>query len=289
VTQSSDTSEIFSHKPRFSVTSIDEEEPKWRNSRMNASEDFAAILKKRDQNRKERRPSRSESDEARTRAWSLVKERDHTHSQRMQKWRSARFWALTTSLFAYAAACIVLPRWRHGTVTCHQGFFWEMHMMFFSLFWVTKVVELIFYIYDPSVEGADVDWVGFLMRFIPSFFSYCDGYFDSTSIQVAASCGEEYPLAGNLSWIMLASYSIGVILIQWVVLAYWAVKDPSQACLAKLVHMDLLASSIQVPEDHQITWCRAPPSHLLVDLVFRKRRVFNHEKELQMSTSCLEV
>merc|ERR1719482_215306 len=77
---------------------------------------------------------------------------------------------------------------------------------------------------------------------------------DSTSIAVAASCADQYPFAMTLSYTMTFSYSFGVVLLQWVIVLIWAVRDPSQASLSKLLHMDALASCLVVPEDQQRTW-----------------------------------
>mmetsp|Transcript_120811 Transcript_120811/g.188675 ORF Transcript_120811/g.188675 Transcript_120811/m.188675 type:complete len:895 (-) Transcript_120811:344-3028(-) len=197
------------------------------------------------------------TEEQRKEAWKkmMKKEADIrvSHQANEQKWKGIRFWIMVSLLVVYIAACLILPRWRRHTASCHKGFFWELHMMFFSVFCVTKIAELLLYSCDPTIEG-DLDWLAFSWKFLPSFLSYSDGYLDSTSIQIASSCSEEAPAAFWLSWTMLISYSVGVVLIQWGILFWFCCTDPSQKCLAKLLHMDALASCIKQAEGHEKTW-----------------------------------
>lgn len=124
-------------------------------------------------------------------------------------------------------------------------------MVFVAVFMTTKVAELWFYSNDDTIPGQ-LSILGFMCKFVPSFFAYADGYTDATSITIARSCDD--PLAQIISQGMLCSYVLGVVLFQWVVLGCWAQSDKSHACLMKLVHMDALASCVTIPPESRTPW-----------------------------------
>merc|ERR1719162_2916619 len=140
---------------------------------------------------------------------------------------------------------------RFDTVSCSNGFLWEEHIPFFVVFMLTKFVELHYYANDPTLQGA-LGVTTFLIKFLPSTLGYIDGYSDAMSIAIAASCPGE--LAQTLSYLMAGEFLIGVVLLQWVVLAYLAVQDPSHSCIMKLLHMDSLAACVSLPEESRSTW-----------------------------------
>merc|ERR1712136_452083 len=100
--------------------------------------------------------------------------------------------------------------------------------------------------------GGQLSLLSFMLKFLPSFISYADGYTDATSITIAHSCPD--PLAQLISQGMLCCYVVGVLLLQFVVLACWAQSDRSHACLMKMVHMDALASCVTIPAESKKTW-----------------------------------
>merc|ERR1719421_1823327 len=55
---------------------------------------------------------------------------------------------------------------------------------------------------------------------------------------------------------MTVTYVLGVVVGQWVVVAYLAFfRDPTHACFMKLIHMDALASCVSLPSDEaKTTW-----------------------------------
>jgi hypothetical protein len=53
---------------------------------------------------------------------------------------------------------------------------------------------------------------------------------------------------------MMYTYIFGVVILQWVVIAYLAYQDPSQACFMKVLHMDALAACVTLPEESKNTW-----------------------------------
>jgi len=152
---------------------------------------------------------------------------------------------------SYVAVSVGVPLSKMKTVSCENGFFWEDHMLFTAVFMTTKIAELWFYSSDDAVQGQ-LSLLSFMLKFLPSFISYADGYTDATSITIAHSCPD--PLAQLISRGMLCCYVVGVLLLQFVVLACWAQSDRSHACLMKLVHMDALASCVTIPAESKKTW-----------------------------------
>jgi len=145
-----------------------------------------------------------------------------------------------------------IPVFRASGVSCTGGFFWEDHLPFFGVFGITKMVELAIYAFDPTLQG-DLSFLDFMLKFLPSFLGYVDGYTDATAIVIAHSC-DESPVAQNLAIWMCGTYFAGVVVGQWVVVSYLAMRDETHACFMKLIHMDALASSISLPEASQNTW-----------------------------------
>ena len=65
-----------------------------------------------------------------------------------------------------------------------NGLFWETHAPFYLIFYVTKVFELVFFVWDPSIEG-ELQLVPFMIFFVASFFGFSDGWTD------ARACGSD--------------------------------------------------------------------------------------------------
>eukprot|EP00931_Biecheleriopsis_adriatica_P117981 TRINITY_DN93451_c0_g1_i1.p1 TRINITY_DN93451_c0_g1~~TRINITY_DN93451_c0_g1_i1.p1 ORF type:complete len:778 (-),score=110.16 TRINITY_DN93451_c0_g1_i1:29-2362(-) len=163
-------------------------------------------------------------------------------------WRKA----LVLLLFIlYVSSSIGLPLLHRREASCSQGFFWETHMQFLSVFVLTKTVELCLCAADPTLE-LDLHLFEFLLKFLSSFMGYLDGYADAMSAVIAHSCHDV--LAQQLAIWMAIAYVFGVVILQWLVMLSLAMKDPSQACLLKILHMDLLASSITLPAEQKPLW-----------------------------------
>eukprot|EP00927_Polykrikos_kofoidii_P022768 TRINITY_DN21156_c0_g1_i2.p1 TRINITY_DN21156_c0_g1~~TRINITY_DN21156_c0_g1_i2.p1 ORF type:complete len:613 (+),score=83.67 TRINITY_DN21156_c0_g1_i2:59-1897(+) len=170
-----------------------------------------------------------------------------THAQYLSRRKAV----LVTFMVLYVAAVLGIPFLHRDEVSCSEGYFWETHMLFFALFLLMKLSELWFVMVDKTVD-VDLSVMHLLMTFGPSFFGYLDAYTDSDSFFVAAACDTD--LARVLAIGMAASFVVGVLLAQWVVMFYFALQDPSHACLLKLLHMDLLASCISLPPEQKWTW-----------------------------------
>jgi len=171
-----------------------------------------------------------------------------------KQWQSFLFFRkmlLTLLFLMYVGASVGLPWLEADTASCKNGFFWETHMIFFTVFLSTKLVELLLYTNDPTILG-ELEFADFMLKFMPSFLGYMDGYTDATAIVIANSC--EDPFAQYLGKWMGITYLVGVVFGQWVVVAILAVRDPSQACLMKVVHMDALASCVSLPEQQKWVW-----------------------------------
>eukprot|EP00420_Gonyaulax_spinifera_P005798 CAMPEP_0197929144 /NCGR_PEP_ID=MMETSP1439-20131203/103423_1 /TAXON_ID=66791 /ORGANISM="Gonyaulax spinifera, Strain CCMP409" /LENGTH=490 /DNA_ID=CAMNT_0043551773 /DNA_START=99 /DNA_END=1571 /DNA_ORIENTATION=+ len=155
-------------------------------------------------------------------------------------------------LFAiYAGVSIWLPLLSHGQASCNYGFFWETHMIFLALLIVNKAAELVIYVRDDTVIGQ-LDFCCFMVKFVPSFVSFVDGYTDFTAVVIASSCAD--PFAKQLALYMAITYVVGVVIAQWVVMTAFALCDPSQAVLMKVLHMDALASCITLPDSQKPVW-----------------------------------
>mmetsp|Transcript_54540 Transcript_54540/g.177275 ORF Transcript_54540/g.177275 Transcript_54540/m.177275 type:complete len:709 (+) Transcript_54540:67-2193(+) len=169
-----------------------------------------------------------------------------------EAWMRKRRFLLSGLFVSYVGASVGIPILRAGDVSCKGGFFWEDHVPFFGLFCITKIAELAIYAFDPTIQG-DLSFLDFMMKFLPSFLGYLDGYTDATAISIAHSC-DDSPIAQNLSIWMCGTYFAGVIVGQWIVVWHLAMKDETHACLMKLIHMDALASGISLPDDSKQTW-----------------------------------
>ena len=100
--------------------------------------------------------------------------------------------------------------------------------------------------------GLSKDMVPFMSRFLLSFLGYGDGYTDAVSMMIAGSCSADF--AQKLAFWMKCSYFIGVVFLQWIVMAVMVQFDPSQACLMKLLHMDALATSVSIQKEKKWMW-----------------------------------
>lgn len=175
-------------------------------------------------------------------------------------WKARRKRVLAALFVSYVGICAGYPFAKKDEVSCQHGYFWETHIPFLAMFFITKMAELYFYTFDPSIDGMLPTWKFFLL-FVASFSSYVDGYQDSMSIQIVAACGEvDDPIVNSavarmLSWSMALTFGVGVVLLQWVVVGYFALAhEESLAILAKLVHMDALAACISVPDEKMWMW-----------------------------------
>jgi len=168
-----------------------------------------------------------------------------------QTWLRKRTALLALLFGSYVASSIGIPLWNADKVSCANGFFWEDHIPFFCIFMVTKFTELALFVYDPTIQG-ELGLVDFMIKFVPSFMGYLDGYTDATAIVIARSCESQF--AQNLALWMMATYLLGVIVGQWIVLACLATQDPTQACLMKLIHLDALSSCISLSGNSKKIW-----------------------------------
>lgn len=152
----------------------------------------------------------------------------------------------------YIACSVLLPYLHRGEASCSHGFFWETHMQFLGIFLLTKCAELVLMVHDDTVSWEQIRVVDFLLKFLPSFLGYLDGYTDATAVFIAASCNDT--LAQRLADAMGIAYLVGVCFFQWVVMFILSANDPSHACLLKLLHMDLLASCVTLPAGQRWVW-----------------------------------
>lgn len=164
---------------------------------------------------------------------------------------ACRKFVLVGIFLGYVGINLGIPflKWSH--TTCDHGFFWEDHMPFLGLLYVTKVVELFLYVSDPTIRGR-LPLITFLIKFIPSFLGYADGYTDATSIMIAYSCPGE--LAQTIAFWMAGTFAVGVVFLQWFLIACIACRDPTQACLMKLIHMDALSACVTLPDEYRWIW-----------------------------------
>lgn len=152
----------------------------------------------------------------------------------------------------YVCASVGLPYLHRQEASCSRGFFWETHMEFLGLFAVTKCAELWLMVQDSAVSWDQIGVLDVLLKFLPSFMGYLDGYTDATAVFIAASCDD--PLAQTLANAMGIAYLVGVCFFQWTVMFILSSQDPSQACLLKLLHMDMLASCVTLPAEKKWVW-----------------------------------
>eukprot|EP00746_Dinoflagellata_sp_MGD_P036961 gnl/MRDRNA2_/MRDRNA2_188780_c0_seq1.p1 gnl/MRDRNA2_/MRDRNA2_188780_c0~~gnl/MRDRNA2_/MRDRNA2_188780_c0_seq1.p1 ORF type:complete len:469 (-),score=64.85 gnl/MRDRNA2_/MRDRNA2_188780_c0_seq1:265-1671(-) len=168
------------------------------------------------------------------------------------RWVVARKIILILLLLSYVSVCIGIPIRKLDTVSCENGFFWEDHLPFMILFFITKAVELLFYAFDPTIQGK-LSVLTFMLMFLPSFLGFADGYTDAVGIAISYACNDNR-VAQQLAVTMSCSYVIGVIFLQWVVVTSLSNLDSSQAILMKLVHMDALASCVTLPTNVKWIW-----------------------------------
>jgi len=157
-------------------------------------------------------------------------------------------------LFAgYVGVSIGIPVLKRHDVSCSNGFFWEDHMPFLGIFALTKTFELLIYVMDPTVQG-ELGLMSFMLKFLPSFLGYADGYTDAISITIALSCDDDDQISKRLGLCMLIAYAVGVVIAQWLVIACLAHRDSSHACLMKVIHMDALAACVTLPPSAKPIW-----------------------------------
>eukprot|EP00927_Polykrikos_kofoidii_P034573 TRINITY_DN2930_c0_g1_i1.p1 TRINITY_DN2930_c0_g1~~TRINITY_DN2930_c0_g1_i1.p1 ORF type:complete len:1525 (-),score=240.95 TRINITY_DN2930_c0_g1_i1:252-4826(-) len=158
--------------------------------------------------------------------------------------------AITFLLFlSYASICIVFPFYALDKASCYQGVDWEVHIPFFFLFVICKIWEIYLFVSLDTVVGQiDLFWPpssSFMFKFGSSFFGFFDAYTDALSIIVTRSCH-------SYLWLYMGVlFTFGVVLAQWFVIglvAFWF--DSSGKCFFKVMHMDVLATSIDFnPKD----------------------------------------
>jgi len=151
---------------------------------------------------------------------------------------------------AYVGTSIGLPLRNASTASCSRGFFWETHMVFLALFMGTKLVELLFYVNDPTIVG-DLSFTTMLITFLPSSLGYMDGYTDATAVVIANSCPDQF--SRNLATVMGITYVVGVVIGQWCIAGVWSIGR-SDACFMKVLHMDALAKCVSLPEEAKPVW-----------------------------------
>mmetsp|Transcript_91288 Transcript_91288/g.262887 ORF Transcript_91288/g.262887 Transcript_91288/m.262887 type:complete len:291 (-) Transcript_91288:185-1057(-) len=69
-------------------------------------------------------------------------------------WLAARKTLLIVSFILYVGASVGIPWWKASSVSCENGLYWEHHLIFFGLFWCTKLFDLGLLFFDPLVQGT---------------------------------------------------------------------------------------------------------------------------------------
>eukprot|EP00435_Cladocopium_sp_Y103_P057601 s622_g19.t2 len=160
---------------------------------------------------------------------------------------------LISLTLVYICASMGLPYLHRREASCDNGFFWETHMEFLGLFAVTKCSELWLMVQEPAVSWDQIGVLDVLLKFLPSFMGFVDSYTDATAMFIAKSCRDD-PLAQTLGNAMGIAYLVGICFFQWNVMFILSSQDPSQACLLKLLHMDMLANCVTLPADQKWVW-----------------------------------
>lgn len=181
-------------------------------------------------------------------------EKAQERRRKFEAYLGRRWWILLALFIFMIGTAVGIPALHAHEATCNRGFFWETHAQFFGVFLVTKVVELWLCATDPTLELEDLSVIEFCIKFFPSFLGYADAYLDASGMAIAHSC--DTPFSQHLALGMFVTYFMGVVVMQWALLVGPAARDPSQACLLKIVHMDLLASCVSLPEDQKWLWDR---------------------------------
>ena len=159
-------------------------------------------------------------------------------------------------LACYVVAATLVPTLHRSQVSCENGFYWETHLQFFGVFMAVKLAEVFIYHVDPTITRHPRAWT-FLEKFLFSIPGFFDGYTDLTAVFVGYACKDEKDdpmMATRITDMMLTSYILGVVILQWFILPAIAAEDPSNVLLCKIVHMDSLASCSQFPEDFRQRW-----------------------------------
>mmetsp|Transcript_91289 Transcript_91289/g.262891 ORF Transcript_91289/g.262891 Transcript_91289/m.262891 type:complete len:321 (-) Transcript_91289:185-1147(-) len=85
-------------------------------------------------------------------------ERLYDEQQRVMKkyhlWMAARKTLLLVLFIVYVGASVGIPWWKASSVSCENGLYWEHHLIFFGLFWCTKLFDLGLLFFDPLVQGT---------------------------------------------------------------------------------------------------------------------------------------
>eukprot|EP00927_Polykrikos_kofoidii_P034575 TRINITY_DN2930_c0_g1_i3.p1 TRINITY_DN2930_c0_g1~~TRINITY_DN2930_c0_g1_i3.p1 ORF type:complete len:1526 (-),score=225.95 TRINITY_DN2930_c0_g1_i3:256-4833(-) len=158
--------------------------------------------------------------------------------------------AITFFIFlSYSSICVAFPLYSMDKVSCYEGVDWEIHLPFFFLFIVCKAWEIyLFSSMDIVVGEVDLFWPptsSFVFKFGSSFFGFFDAYTDTLSIIVTRACHSDL-------WVYMGVlFALGVVFAQWFVVGLAAFYfDSSGKCFFKVLHMDVLATSIDFnPKD----------------------------------------
>ena len=87
-------------------------------------------------------------------------------------------------------AATLVPTLHKSQVSCENGFYWETHLQFFSVFMAVKLAEVFIYHVDPTITRHPRAWT-FLEKFLFSIPGFFDGYPDLTAVFVGYACKDE--------------------------------------------------------------------------------------------------
>ena len=85
-----------------------------------------------------------------------------------------------------------------------------------------------------------------------SFMAYFDAYQDAVAAATAFSCPA--PASQRLAPWMAGYYVLGVVVLQWGVVAALSWTDPTRSCWLKLLHMDSVCARLTLPPEFKKTW-----------------------------------
>ena len=116
-----------------------------------------------------------------------------------------------------------------------------------------KPLSLFFSARPPCRWSLDSVTGSFAFKYIMSFMAYFDAYQDSLAAATAFRCEEE-PVAQQLAPWMLGYFLVGVVGLQWCVVTWASSRDPTRACMLKLLHMETVCARITLQPTHKKTW-----------------------------------
>ena len=93
---------------------------------------------------------------------------------------------------------------------------------------------------------------GFVFKFAMSFMAYFDAYQDA--VATATAFKSHNPVSQLLAPWMIGCYLLGVVCLQWGIVAWLALRDPTRACILKLLHMESVCARLTLPADQKKTW-----------------------------------